>query len=509
MCSAAGSWATLPPEIRNQILKDIICSGNKLADAASVSREWHSVIEPHNFARINLTPTRISSSGSILSRKRSLIRYIWFRLELQRYDCTICMGEDDTIWGMNDIDSAFVTQSFEDLFSTLSRWDLDGDLVLDISIYSPSDSDHWFKYLEFGPDIPYGRSSPSFRHSEVSTQSLTDLYDDPAHGWRAGRRETALKSQVINRVFDEIECPVPCENEELEKKWWQRLPLVPAITGVYLRQQTRRRWKPTDLTRMFARFPNLNELWYEPWKDEPLMQSFTDKDHETLFGSLHKNLRTMILFENFNQDYEIPKSWHLEAIRARMGNRALARKLAKTSQDLQVLSASFIVDARHFFLARRESCIWPNLTSLTLTSSLLGPDASSADIDGMLLNAAAAASNMPKIRTIEIWNGKKGLAMLFRYRTARDGQSVTVTLRGTSEVILRPTVAQAWEAVALRHRHGRLEIESDSIDGSIIKSHGEAICHLKLSTQVIRPVSLRQIVKEDQLRTGPFHMKIW
>ncbi|KAG7132407.1 hypothetical protein HYQ45_009278 [Verticillium longisporum] len=271
---------------------------------------------------------------------------------------------------MNDIDSAFVTQSFEDLFSTLSPWELDGDLVLDISIYSPSDSDHWFKYLEFGPDIPPGQSSPSLRQSEVSTQSLTDLFDDPDHGWRAGRRETAPASQVIDRVFDEIECPLPCEDEELEKIWWQRLPLVPAITGVYLRQQTRRRWKPTDLARMFARFPNLEELWYEPWKDEPLMQRFTDKHHETLFDSLHKDLRTMILFENFNQDYDIPKSWDLEAIRTRKGNTALARKLARTS-----------------------------------------PDASSADIDGMLLNAAAAALKMPKIQTIEIWNGKEGLAM--------------------------------------------------------------------------------------------------
>ncbi|EEY17718.1 conserved hypothetical protein [Verticillium alfalfae VaMs.102] len=442
------------------------------------------------------------------------------------------MAEDDTTWGMNDVDSAFVTRSFQDLFSTLSPWKVDGDLVLDISIYSRSDSDHWFKYLEFGPDMPPGRSSPSFRQSEVSTQSLTDLYDDPAHGWRAGRRETALASRVIHRVFDEIECPLPCEDEELEKKCWQRLPLLPAITGVYLRQQTRRRWKPTDLAQMFARFPNLEELWYEPWKDEPLMQHFTDKceyaaisltlpsdfpvndsnppvDHEMLFDSLHKGLRTMILFENFNQDYDTPKSWDLEAVRTRKENTALARKLARTSTDLEVLSASYIVDARHFFDARRESCIRPNLTSLALTSSLLGPDASSADIDGMLLNAAAAALRMPKIQTIEIWNGKEGLVMLFRYRTARDGQSVAVTLRGTSEVILGPTVAQAWEAVALQHRHGRVKIESDSIDGRIIKSHGDALCHLKLSMQVIRSVSLRQIVKEDQLRTGPSDTNIW
>jgi hypothetical protein len=39
----------------------------------------------------------------------------------------------------------------------------------------------------------------------------------------------------------------PFDDEEQEGQWWQQLPLVPAVTGVLLRQQTaddgsRRRW---------------------------------------------------------------------------------------------------------------------------------------------------------------------------------------------------------------------------------------------------------------------------
>lgn len=38
------------------------------------------------------------------------------------------------------------------------------------------------------------------------------------------------------------------------------LPQAPAVTGVLLRQQTRRLWKPTALAQMFARLPRLKEV---------------------------------------------------------------------------------------------------------------------------------------------------------------------------------------------------------------------------------------------------------
>lgn len=181
----------------------------------------------------------------------------------------------------------------------------------------------------------------------------------------------------------------------------------------------------------------------------------------------------------------------------------ISRKLGKTSLQLDTLSASFMVDASYFFEeARKASWRWPNLTSLALTSTLLAPDTSTDDIDGLLLGAAAAALKMPKLETMEIWNGREGLAMLFRYQTVRDAQSAVITIRGTFGLSLRPAVARAWDRVALQHRHGRVQVVSGSIDDRIIKSHGDAICHLKLATQVIRPVSLLQILKEHQVRAG-------
>lgn len=57
------------------------------------------------------------------------------------------------------------------------------------------------------------------------------------------------------------------EQDEIEMSWWRDLPSVPAVTSILLRQQTRRRWNPTAVAHMLNRFPNLNEIFYEPWRE--------------------------------------------------------------------------------------------------------------------------------------------------------------------------------------------------------------------------------------------------
>jgi len=162
-----------------------------------------------------------------------------------------------------------------------------------------------------------------------------------------------------------------------------------------------------------------------------------------------------------------------------------------------------MVNASYFFQAREPFWKWPNLTSLALTSRLLAPDKSPVEIDNMLRAAAAAAMKMPILETMEIWNGQDGLAMLFRYQPARGGRPAVITWRVTWEFALRPPVIQAWEAVSLKH-HGRGSvIVKELLDaGTVVKSHGDAIHHLKLLTLVIRPVSLRQILTEHRIREG-------
>ena len=120
----------------------------------------------------------------------------------------------------------------------------------------------------------------------------------------------------------------------------------------------------------------------------------------------------------------------------------------------------------------------------------------------MLLAAAASAKQMPNLKTMEIWNGENGVAMLFRYQAER-GRPALITCRGTWELTLRRPVLQAWDSVApVHHGKGHVVITELLDAGVYIGSHGDAIHHLKPSRPAVRPVSLRQIRTEGLICEG-------
>ncbi|KAM0270902.1 hypothetical protein ACHAQH_009248 [Verticillium albo-atrum] len=495
MPSDRTSWGFLPPEIRIEILGLLPVLGGRCSLLATVSRDWQAIIEPLNFSEISLTVPRLTdlNSQAILSRKRSQIHYIWFRVELKQYDCSQCANTDRDLWGLDNVDNQYIADAFESLFTILSAWEPRGDLVLDISVYSPSDNQHWFKYLSFRSDTNLGECSSPRVHEQETT-----LTNDPAHGWVAGQQVFTPDQHAIEQTFEEIMGEGPFEDEEPEMQWWRGLPFVPVVGVVLLRQQTRRRWKPVALANMLTRFPNMKELYYEPWREWTGIQMHTDKRIQTLIESFSlTKLCKLTIFENFNESY--PERYS-SCPAIRVPNPAVSRKLACASLHLMTLSASFMADASYFFAACQDLCTWEKLTSLTLTSRVLTDNAGPSNIDNMLRDAAAAALKMPRLDTMELWNGRRGMAMLFRYQRGRDRQSAIITIRGTSELALGIAATQAWDTVARRHRHGRIVVKTSSIDSDVVRCHGDAIRQLGLSTAVVRTVSLRQIVSEHQFR---------
>jgi hypothetical protein len=278
------TWDGLPTEIRLLIFEALMQDGCTLGRLATVSREWQTELERYNFARIKLTPSRLVDFSSMIHRNRALVGYIWFCLELDDYDCTKCapcreMFTDEDEWvdalSISDTDHCPITTAFQKLFSILSTWDLNGDLILDIGIYSPSDSEHWFKYLTFMPDTP---SADMLVGGGIEQTILNKVYNDPQHGWVAGFRHSAPSRAAIDQVFHSIMDEGPFDSEQLELQWWDRLPSVPVVTSLLLRQQNRRRWKPSSLAHMFSRFPRLHGVYYEPWREwDGMMQHLTDR----------------------------------------------------------------------------------------------------------------------------------------------------------------------------------------------------------------------------------------
>jgi hypothetical protein len=110
----------------------------------------------------------------------------------------------------------------------------------------------------------------------IEQMILDKASHDPQHGWVAGFRHSAPSSTAIRKVFHSVMEDGPFDSDQSEIQWWDQLPSVPAVTSLLLRQQNRRRWKPDSLAHMFARFPRLQEVHYEPWREWDFLQSNTD-----------------------------------------------------------------------------------------------------------------------------------------------------------------------------------------------------------------------------------------
>lgn len=198
------------------------------------------------------------------------------------------------------------------------------------------------------------------------------------------------------------------------------------------------------------------------------------------------------MFENFNSYY----SRVLLGYRGvRVPSLALSRKAAEASLKLEHFSLSFTVDAGSFFSSCEPSWEWPELKSLTLTSRVLAPKARQTDIDNLLISAAKAATEMPKLETMELWDGRAGRAALFQYQS----KYAAVTWKCTWDSSLQPHVIQAWQRVAQKYGSRGLVLREELLDTADIESHGDAIHYLELSGQVIRPISLQQIRTEHKV----------
>ena len=228
--------------------------------------------------------------------------------------------------------------------------------------------------------------------------------------------------------------------------------------------------------------------------------TFLPQGYLTLFRSPSiQRLSRFTIFENFNERY-VEAYWEGDCSRIRPPNSELSRVLYAVSGNHESLSASFVVDADAFFAwdEGQPPNRWPNLRHLFLTSQLLAPDQDEARITSMLRAAARAAVYMPKLETLQIWNGRRHLAALFKYEAATEqGQASTITWRGTWEFLLPAPVIQAWQSLASEPSPLGLRVIYESIGGDEVRCHGDAMFLLELPELVIRRVSLRQILNEQ------------
>ncbi|KAL7944737.1 hypothetical protein V8C42DRAFT_358400 [Trichoderma barbatum] len=161
------AWYSLPTEIRTMILKLLQSHKDHGATIkyAAVSKEWQIYFERFNFRRLIIGQSCIPELGRIVrGHWRRMVEHIWLRVELARYLCPACEWPEKPLEIMEN--NQIFTAALYQLLDVLSTWKTirqygvsNGGLVLELSAYSPSDSEHYFSY-------PLGKDNYPHKYDE-------------------------------------------------------------------------------------------------------------------------------------------------------------------------------------------------------------------------------------------------------------------------------------------------------------------------------------------------------
>lgn len=270
------SWAIFPAEIRFMILGAISTQKNPgWASHAAVCKEWNDFLEPHIFRKLNLRVHSLEDFPLVVpcdSDKRLLVRHICLNIELPRYKPRCCFRKPGKSAKIGEI----VYSAVFTLFTILSTWKREKDLVLELNVYSLSDCEHWFKNIYLSSDNTEDNvTCTSF--SGVSKNGT--VYHDPQHGWDQGRRSRFASEGAVRQLFQEVDLI----GVQREARTRTRLPYITAVTGCLVRRQMRRNISPCTLLDLLGALRGLEAIWYEPWKSYTLDWIDQNRHDESMY----------------------------------------------------------------------------------------------------------------------------------------------------------------------------------------------------------------------------------
>lgn len=265
-------WISLPAEIRLMILELLGQETRGLAPYALVCEEWQAAIEKKNFRRLKLQASCLDDFEHMTSRQMGLVKHIWLNIELRRYTCRSCQTLESGSWASSN--DSIIRRAISKLFSILSTWNPAGDdLTLELSVQSPSDSEHWFKNCYFGAD---DEDEDVISGSGNQLPDTTAKLHDPRHGWVDGQQVTSLGDFAVLRLCGEVML-----------SFQEELPEVHAVTRFVLRRQCRRRFAPRTLWLLLDKLPRLEYAIYEPWQAWDRMEQEMHDKGKRSFSSKH------------------------------------------------------------------------------------------------------------------------------------------------------------------------------------------------------------------------------
>ncbi|KAH7176877.1 hypothetical protein EDB81DRAFT_898368 [Dactylonectria macrodidyma] len=505
---ASFRWTSIPLEIRLLILQSVIteCRGIKqaahgqkstsLASLASVCKDWQALFERHTFRRLDLDDKDLMSFANLTGGKNiarlDYIRQLWLRIELSAYTCLSCHKQEAESTIIKN--RLIFKSSFTLLLHVLSRWtpNRDGGLTLEISAHSPSDTEHYYRNL-----LDFDRQ----KHFHLEE----DLQRSPGLVEYTRQRQAELNSRKNrHRLRLTLGAAQRFQGAALALNSWRPLPVTPIVKGLCLRPHFFRGIALRTLGKIFRdSFINMTSFRFERWTSVDFREEYVFflEFLEVLIHAFPHRLKVF----SFNQwakwegcHRSIPETLHI--------NPLLIQAVVTSYYKLTDLCPPWQLSTQQFLTelgrAGTRPCEKPNLELLCLEFRSLHPAKGQGYFTDILVLAAKAATAMPKLRTLEIWNAGPGYGFLFRY-TLHPHQA-TVTWRSTQKAIaLEPGTIEAWMKVASDHEvqllvemepfHGA-EQEGMIVDGKIMYRH------LVLARLAIHPVTLAHFEAERTLR---------
>lgn len=216
---------------------------------------------------------------------------------------------------------------------------------------------------------------------------------------------------------------------------------------------------------LLASMPCLRDVNYQPvWADG----LFAPDEPEGDFNSCDLAISTLFRSVYVSSTVQDLSLW--EAPYFGWSSKSLVSVAVLASYRLRNFTISNVVDAAQFFkchetmtqgLGGLNHAYWPNLIHLCLTA-----DRDKDNLDLLLVKAARAACEMPKLRIMEVWcpqvDRHEPTSFLFRYEVRRTVRRLTVM--ATSRISLSGEILTAWQRVSDLHPQHKLEYRVEFID---------------------------------------------
>ncbi|KAK9770604.1 putative F-box domain-containing protein [Seiridium cardinale] len=480
------NFTDLPYEIRLDILEGLLkgvrnsnsTSADHLPIFAVVCKEWQNVFERETFRQLILSPSRVRDLYQNIKHRKAYVKHIHYYVELTKYPCGACASQESP--ERISANNVIATREISQLFEVLSHWSENGactkdDLTLELSSFSPSDSKHYFKNHQF--DAFFYSDHDDFSQNPRARR-LTPRVSDGSHRWDHAHDLVPQHPIPLNLLARWRVHGKPLEIQ-------QKLSKVEVVTRLLIRRQSYRAFGPKALRHILESLPRLRQIHVESWRSLfHLSQLGLDageyQDMEVLLRRcMPTMLKELTLYEDYDGFYEL-----FETNINRSSLPQFATTILDASTQLESLAVSFVIDARDFFhpLSPTKDLALPNFPRLQfviLTSHELSLDKSPKAINNLLYAAGNTALKMPKLQVMELWNGRRGEAAIFR----------------SWDFVFDPEVVNRWREVAFRHRCAELVTKSDRIPAPPI-CPGSILKYLYLRHRILSPLSLYQIQQE-------------